>query len=145
MARTAEQQRQYMRDYRANKARREAAATGASVTNIAAPRGRAARTPAAAAPPRKPKADAAAHEFESVETSVRTEIEAMPHGASHPGKVAIMLRLARILDNTAAVPQHAPAAKALDEMMMKLRGREVSGGDKLGQLRSRRTNEGKSA
>ncbi|POH62207.1 hypothetical protein C3B59_11830 [Cryobacterium zongtaii] len=149
MPRTAEQQREYMRNYRANKARKAAESAvesttesaGASVTNIGSTRARTAKAskPAAAknsTTPDSPKP-------EGIEESVAAEIKAMPHAANQPGKVAIMLGLARILDNPHAIPQHTPAAKALDEMMTKLRGAEVAGGNKLTQLRSRR--EGKSA
>ena len=136
MARTREQQREYMRTYRAGKLKSSVPEQVVNVTDIKAPRFR---------PTADSGSDDRVDDFagESIEDAVAREIGAMPNAKEQPGKVAVMMQLARVIADDESIPQRAPNAKLLLEMMTELRGAEVTGGSKLAQLRGRR--EGKSA
>lgn len=131
MPRSKEEQRLYMREYRAKKSAGAAAPEAAPIkTNVVTlPLG---RVPAPG-------------EFvitrETVEAGIRREIEKMPNAKNHPGIVQAILACARVLDDNGAMPQRASNAKVLAEMMAKLQGVEVAGGNKLTQLRNRRKEE----
>jgi hypothetical protein len=51
---------------------------------------------------------------------VRAQLEHLPAAQERPGTFAIAIRLAQLLDNQAAVPQYASAAKALTDIITTL-------------------------
>ncbi|MEE6295711.1 hypothetical protein [Georgenia wangjunii] len=73
----------------------------------------------------------------SVEDSVIDELETLPAAGERSGVAAACLSLARVLDDETAVPQHPSAARALSDLLGKLRAeKSASSGGKLGELRA---------
>lgn len=83
-------------------------------------------------PPRSDPPDApAAPDEDSVEAQVRREIEGFATAEEKPGRVAMAIALARLLDNPAAYAQHSAAVARLNETMAIL---ERGGRKKRGKL-----------
>lgn len=126
MGRTREQQREYMRNYRAQQRKAEAVAPPENVTSMSAVR----------------TANSVEFRvFESVEDAVREEIKSLPMAATRPTEVASALRLAQILDDPQAVSR-VQAADKLRVVMDVLRGGGSVGRSSLKDLRARRNAAG---
>lgn len=52
-----------------------------------------------------------------VEIGVRAQLEHLPSAQERPGVYAVAVRLAAVLDNQTAIPQHASAARVLTEII----------------------------
>jgi hypothetical protein len=113
MSRDREDNREYMRQYRADKR----GVDGATVTQL------------------RPTGD-------SVVDAVRSEIELLPLAEKRPADVAAALAMARILDDPASIPQQAAAAARLLTLMTGLRSEVDGGTSKLATLRSIRGTAG---
>lgn len=109
MSRDRVSQRLYMREYRASKA-------GHSDTDPVTPTGN----------------------TYSVTTAVEAEIEALAdHGTGRPGLAAVALKLAELLDNSSATPQHPAAAGRLRDLLIELRaGQPAADEGTLSRLRA---------
>lgn len=120
MARSKDENNEYMRKYRAKK-RAEAAQGLATITPLRAVK----------------RAGLDFDASEPVVVGVAREIAAMPKATEQPGLILTALRLASVLDGP-NYPQYAPCARALAEILTKLRGQEATGENKLTALRARR-------
>lgn len=123
MGRSREDNREYMRKYRAQKRAEAADSGGARVTDIKS----------AASALRKANLP-----VENVEAATRRELGMIPRSGEQPALVASALALARVLDDPTAAPQYAPCARQLVAILTQLRGGEVRGENKLAELRARR-------
>lgn len=111
-SRSREEQREYMRAYRANR-KSDPVQREATVTHLPTP-GR------------------------GVLNAVEDELKSLPLAERRPADAAMARAMARILDDPKSIPQQAQAAARLMDILKGLRGEVDGGKSKLATLRSLR-------
>lgn len=130
MARSRQKQREYMRQYRARK--RADGATG----HRDGATGHRDASPAAVTPLRVAAGTGLDLVARSVQEGVLDELQRLPASTEQPGLAAASLALARVLDDPGATPQHPAAARALGDLLGRLRDVGRPGAGKLDEVRS---------
>ena len=111
--RTREEDRLYMRQYRARK-RAEAAVASSTVTEPTTT---------------------------DVQDAVRAELDPLPATTTRPGLVTAAIKMAAILDDPKSAPHHAAAARSLGDIPARLHSQPRGGSTKLAAMRAIRRDE----